>query len=478
MGISVARLRVWLLAGAGLLVVVIAAFLGLAHYRATRFIKDLPRKLGVDIQQETTGFTYSQSDGPNGKTIYTIHAAKAVQRTDGKVNLHDVGIVLYGRGQDNERRADRIYGNEFEYDQKDGVIRAVGEVHIDLQAPAPTDAQGRTDYAKGLEVKTAADGKDRLDHLIHVTTSDLVFIQKLATAATDKDVEFTYNGLNGHAHGADFSSDTGNLVLESAVKMSGVKDGQPVVLTASRAELDRQQQKVILNRAVYTVAESESGTRVAKGDEVTAYLRHNGTVERAIGVGNISLVDENGSTVKAAKGEAHFNEQNQPKVANLSGGVRYAADEELRQARGEAEIGNADFSQNGQLKHVALTGAVHLHERIREGDEWAGMERARPGGAIAGVDDGAGDGTTGTAAAGQGNGRRTNDACESGDDGSEERTPGDEDECIVGGSVDGGFCCPGREFAPEARAWGGAHSGAAGERRRCERHEFGRYAGG
>src|ERR1700729_2521224 len=148
MGISVARLRVWLLAGAGLLVVVIGAFLGAAHYRAARFIKDLPRKLGGNIQQETTGFTYSQSDGPNGKTIYTIHAAKAVQRTDGKVNLHDVGIVLYGRGQGSEKRADRIYGNEFEYDQNAGVIRAVGEVHIDLQAPAPTDAN-KVEYAKG-----------------------------------------------------------------------------------------------------------------------------------------------------------------------------------------------------------------------------------------------------------------------------------------------------------------------------------------
>ncbi len=195
MNVSVARLRVWLLVGAGLLVMVIGAFLGYAHWRGRRFIHDLPKKLGVDIQQETTGFTYSQSAGATGKTLYTIHAAKAVQRKNGKVNLHDVGIVLYGQG--NEKRVDRIYGSEFEYDQNAGVIRAVGEVHIDLQAPAPTDAN-KMEYAKGHDPHP--EGMD--EHLIHVKTSELVFLQKLGIAATEQDLEFEYNGMTGHAHGA------------------------------------------------------------------------------------------------------------------------------------------------------------------------------------------------------------------------------------------------------------------------------------
>src|SRR5580658_7980446 len=113
MSISVERLRIWLLVGAGLLVVVIAAFVGYGHYRAHRFLTNLPQKLGIDIRQETNNFTYSQS--VEGRTVYTIHAAKAVERSDGMMRLHDVGIVLYGRKQD---RADRIYGKEFEYDQK------------------------------------------------------------------------------------------------------------------------------------------------------------------------------------------------------------------------------------------------------------------------------------------------------------------------------------------------------------------------
>src|ERR1700692_3532696 len=182
MNVSIERLRFWLLVGAGLLVIVIAAFLGYAHYRAHRFLRDLPQKLGVDIRRETNNVTYSQS--VQGRTVYTIHAAKAVERSDGKLTLHDVGIVLYGRKQD---RADRIYGNEFEYDQAAGVVRAMGEVHIDLQAPEAADAKAKMDYAAGKDLHGGGteEHESKDERLIHVTTSGLVFLQKLGVAATD-----------------------------------------------------------------------------------------------------------------------------------------------------------------------------------------------------------------------------------------------------------------------------------------------------
>ena len=367
MSISVAKLRVWLLVGAGLLVGVIAAFVGVAHYKAHKFIKDLPGKLGIDIQQDSTGFTASQSKG--SKTIYTIHAAKAQKRKDGKLALHDVGIVLYGSGQGAEQRVDRIYGNEFEYDQSQGVVRAIGEVHIDLQAPAPVDANARVEYAKGHGAHT---GGAEDEHLIHVITSELVFLQKLGTAATSQDLEFEYNGIKGRAHGADYSTDSGDLVLEQAVKVSGVKDGQPVVLTADRAELEREKNQLSLAHAVYTITGGKprtqagtnvAGTRVVKAAQVTAFLRPDGTVERALGEGGVSLVDDDGTTVTAARGEVHLNGANQPQTASLAGGVHYVADDPLRQARADAEESHAEWDKNGLLKHAVLTGAVHLHER-------------------------------------------------------------------------------------------------------------------
>src|SRR5260370_33629499 len=142
-----------------------------------------------------------------------------VQRKDGKVTLHDVGILLYGRGKDTSNRVDRIYGNDFEYDQNAGLVRAMGEVHIDLQAPAPVDANARTEYAKGHDVQG---GEAQDERLIHVKTSGLVVLQKLGVAATDQDLGVEYNGLTGHGHGAGYSSDTGGLVVEAGGKVNGV----------------------------------------------------------------------------------------------------------------------------------------------------------------------------------------------------------------------------------------------------------------
>jgi lipopolysaccharide export system protein LptA len=160
------RLRVWLLAGAGLLLVVLAVFIGSARYLMHHFLARLPAKLGINIKSETNGFTYSQS--LQGKTVYTIHAAKEVEHTDGKITLHGVTMVLYGRKGD---RADEIKGDEFEYDQSAGMVRAIGPVHIDLRAAeagepdahVPTKAAGR-----GLK---AGVGDDKI---LHATTSGLI----------------------------------------------------------------------------------------------------------------------------------------------------------------------------------------------------------------------------------------------------------------------------------------------------------------
>src|ERR1700753_4040841 len=102
---SVERLRVGLLAGAGLLVLVTVGFLGYAHLRGRHFLTEIPKKLGADIRQETNAFTYSQT--VKGRTIFTVHAAKAIQHSDGKYTLHDVGIVLYGQGGEQTNRVDR-----------------------------------------------------------------------------------------------------------------------------------------------------------------------------------------------------------------------------------------------------------------------------------------------------------------------------------------------------------------------------------
>lgn len=375
--ISVERLRVWLLVGAGLLVMVIAAFLGYAHYRAHRFLTELPGKLGVDVTRETNAFTYSQSLG--GRTVYTIHAAKAVQHKDGKYTLHDVGIVVYGRTSD---RADRIYGSEFQYDQKAGVARAMGEVHLDLEAPAPVDAPDKREYAAGVEPSEEHETAD--PRMIHVKTSDLVFMQKAGTAETDREIEFEFHGMTGHAMGADYDSGTGVVVLHSAVNVVGVQQGKPVSLTASRAELDRPKRRVVLSQAKYTMA---GDTRMGSGESARAqravvHLRENGSVERLEAMGAVTLTDGNGSKVVAPKGDLLLDAENTPQSAVLVGGVRYVADGPLRQAQGEAAQGRAVFDLSGKLKHLTLTEAVELHERVRTSASDAWSKRDLTAGAV------------------------------------------------------------------------------------------------
>ncbi len=371
MSISIERLRIWLLVGAGLLVVVIAAFLGYAHYRAHRFLTDLPKKLGIDIRRETNNVTYSQS--LQGRTIYTIHAAKAVERQDGKMTLHDVGIVLYGRKQD---RTDRIYGSEFEYDQSAGVVRAEGEVHIDLQAPQSNDANAKSDYAAGKDLQglgshAAGEHENKDDRLIHVTTSGLVFLQKLGVAATDKDIEFASGGMTGHAVGADYNSDTGVVVLHSAVKVNGLQHDRPVMLTATHAVLDRPGQTIVLSQAKYVSVGGQTGGgegRTAAAQHVVVHLRSDGSAERVEADGEVTLTGAAGGNLVAPRGEAVLNAQNQPQSALMSGGVKYVADEPLRQAQGAAGEAHMAFDKKGHPEHAVMTGAVDLRERLRASD--------------------------------------------------------------------------------------------------------------
>src|ERR1700753_1158257 len=127
MPLTIEKLRRWMLVGAAVIVAGVGALLLIAQHERRKLLRDLPEKLGIDIQQQTNEFTYSQS--VQGRTLFTLHAAKAVQmKRGGNIRLHDVTIILYGRSQD---RADRIAGQEFDYDPSSGIARAQGDVFLD-----------------------------------------------------------------------------------------------------------------------------------------------------------------------------------------------------------------------------------------------------------------------------------------------------------------------------------------------------------
>src|SRR6266568_123979 len=81
MPVSIPRLRIWFAVMALAVVAVVAGFYLYARFQLRLSLKNLPGKVGIDIQQSTEGFTLSKSEG--GRTLFTIHASKATQFKQG-----------------------------------------------------------------------------------------------------------------------------------------------------------------------------------------------------------------------------------------------------------------------------------------------------------------------------------------------------------------------------------------------------------
>src|ERR1700758_2766767 len=114
------RLRRWFAAAAICVIAVSFAYYLYARLRARSSLERVSGSMGIEIQQSTQGFTLSKSEA--GRTIFTVHASKAVQyKEGGRAELHDVSILVYGRRSD---RFDQIHGADFEYDPGTGDIVA------------------------------------------------------------------------------------------------------------------------------------------------------------------------------------------------------------------------------------------------------------------------------------------------------------------------------------------------------------------
>src|SRR5271170_1855479 len=204
MRLTVARFRLGIIVSACLLLLVLAGFFGYARYRIHRLAKDLPARLGIDIQQTADGFTYSQSS--RGHTFFTIHASKLVQlKNGGHASLHDVAITLYG--PEGSNRADKIYGSDFDYDPQSGIATAKGEVQIDLAG------LGSNETGKPKPAVPPPDAQSQ--NTIHVKTSGLVFNSKTGDSVTSDHMEFATPRASGSSTGASYNSKTGLLVLNS-----------------------------------------------------------------------------------------------------------------------------------------------------------------------------------------------------------------------------------------------------------------------
>ncbi len=337
--------RIGLVASAVLLVAVLVGYVGYARRQALKAFHDLPKLLGADITQSTDNFTYSQS--LKGVIIFTIHASKELQHKNGVITLQQVSIQLFGA---TGTRHDRIQGQEFEYDEKNGVLRAVGEALIDLGPPGdkPFDEA----------------------EMIHVKTSGLVFRKDDGTAATDQAIEFIRKGMTGQAVGASYNSNTSALVLQSKVRLSGTRGEpgrqRPVLLTANRAELDRLKNVLLLDGPRYS-SMTDDGAQSASAEQAVVHTTADGKPTDVEARGHVELAGAGHGTIQADRLDMKLEEDGQPREGHLYGGVRYANNAPAKQEQGRAQDVHVSFDDAGRARHALLSGAVEIDQAASTG---------------------------------------------------------------------------------------------------------------
>jgi len=349
MRVTIQGLRRWIVVATGLLLAVVAGFFIYGRNRFRHIEKDLPGRLGINIQQTANNITFSQAT--HGHTLFTLKASKQVQMKSGHVLLHDVDITLYG--PPGSGRTDRIYGSDFDYDQNHGVIFSQGEVDIQLQGT------GSAPPASGA-------ASDPSSNMIRVRTHGLTFLQKTGEASTQQQVQFQLARAAGTAVGADYNSKTGVVVLNSQVHMTTSSNGKAAVVDAEHATLLRASDQALLVNAALNY-ETESG----RSDEATVYFRKDGTAEKIDAQGHVRMKTDTGANVNAETAQILLDTRSQPTQADLGGGVQFASQRDNATMHGSASNGTLFFAtaSAGQktqtsLRHGEFRQDVSFDEEI------------------------------------------------------------------------------------------------------------------
>ena len=347
MALTIKRLR-WVIAAAALLLtVVVVVYIGFGRYRAVKAYLDVIRKAGVTVSRDTNGLTISKSE--QGRTLFTLHAQKGTQIGDGKYRLHGVNFVLYSRdGQHN----DVINGDDFTYDEHEGIVRAIGEVHMDLEAPDSLTSAGRSSLRPLAGAPPG--GAHEPANVIHVRTSGVVYLRKLGVAATDQRVEFYYGGIQGTSQGAEYNTSLSTLRLLSNVAATGTLRGHPFVLHATSADIDRSANVATLP---HTVATSQGHT--ASADLTLLNLRSDGSIASARATGHVRLSSAT-QTIQAAQLDSTFTKATVPIAARLSGQVQMVDTDPIRPSSGSSDTADLTFDARGLLSSVTAIGESQL----------------------------------------------------------------------------------------------------------------------
>ncbi len=317
---------------------VVAGFYLRARFEMRSALKNLPGKLGIEIQQTSEGFSLSKSEG--GRTLFTIHASKATQfRAGGRAELHDVTIVVYGRRSE---RFDQIYGEDFEYDQQAGTVISKGEVHIDLQG---NGLQGNAEGPK-------PDGQAALPETqnpIHLRTQGMTFYQKSGLAETEGLIDFRVPQASGTAKGATYDSKKNELTLQSAIDIQ-TSGAAPTHIQAARGTISKEPHVVILDSA-----QLDGTQRKVLADHAVIDLGGDNSIQQVHATGNVRLSEAGGMRLRSPAAEMKVGANNTVESALFTGGVDFESETQGTSGRsGEMLL---HFVRGAAAKHSASHGA-------------------------------------------------------------------------------------------------------------------------
>jgi lipopolysaccharide export system protein LptA len=290
MASSVSRLRRWFALGAILMIATVAGMYFYAQWRLRKAVHDIPAKIGLEIHQTAEGFSISKS--VEGRTLFTVSAAKAVQfKEGGHADLHNVKIVIYGK---DAGRFDQITGDDFEYDPGSGNVKAKGRVLIDLEANP--EGMRHADQSP----------PERTREPLHLETDGLVFNKNTGDASATGKVVFQTPQASGSAVGVEYVAKTGTMNLLSAVVLT-VNRPQPVHLDADQGVITKLPRQVVLTAVRMTRERQET-----QADQATFFLREDNTVDHIVAEGDVrsvlrgrTLSNSKASDVKGSNSEMH-----------------------------------------------------------------------------------------------------------------------------------------------------------------------------
>ncbi len=350
MRLTIERMRTMVLLAGVLLVVALGVFLAIGKWKSPFNRRDLPKRLGINIQQEANGFTHAEFRA--GHAMFKITASKVEQLKDDRFRLHAVKIEMYGA---NNSGMDRIEGSEFEYDQRTGIAEAAGPVEITLTRPKNASESSKATSAQGAgdKPKNTPGVEPAESDAIHVKTSGLTFDQNSGIASTAQRVDFELAQGSGSAIGASYDSQNGRLVLDRAVELNARQGGDPVELHAQHGEFEQGDQLCRLDRAVARFRDGE-----AQAEKATIQFRQDGSAERLDATNGLVLTSATRGSLTAPMGTLQFDEDSNPQHGNLEGGVMFDSSEAGRHFHGTSPTAELEFTGTGVLSHAHLERGV------------------------------------------------------------------------------------------------------------------------